>query len=47
MSKHAHKHKTATADLDPATLAKHRTYRRIAERIHRMMLKKRRQKSGQ
>jgi hypothetical protein len=36
-----------TATADPATLAKERLYRRLAERISRMKLKKRRQKSGQ
>jgi hypothetical protein len=37
----------ATSDLDPATLAKVNLLKRQRQRMHRTLLKRRRQKSGQ
>lgn len=41
------KRKVATPDLDPATLAQHRTFERLRKRADRALLKRRRKKSGQ
>ncbi|MBA3394994.1 MAG: hypothetical protein H0T89_20275 [Deltaproteobacteria bacterium] len=41
------KHTAATPDLDPATLAHLKVLERQRERSNRVLLKRRRQKSGQ
>ena len=41
------KRKVATPDLDPATLAKLKTFERERNRAKRALRKRRRQKSGQ
>lgn len=47
MSKRKNASHTVATDLDPATLAQQKLLERQRKRAHRVLLKRRRQKSGQ